>query len=228
MSERHTARMALGRRGEEPLPTLPRRRRPGRPAGMTPAGGRPQRPTERVLGGVARLDPCGLLPRARPPARYRCRSATALAPSCPLWPRPPAARARSRSRTPQAASTPANARPTSAPNARNAEPAVPAPRFLARARDRALRVVPALPAEHGAGEHVVEDLPAPRLVRAQDAMVCERLDDGPDVGLGAPANSARSDASCAIFIPDGVTRWSKRRAAISRCSGVSASIARSR
>ena len=44
----------------------------------------------------------------------------------------------------------------------------------------------------------------------------------------APANSARSDASCAIFVPDGVTRWSKRRAAISRCSGVSASIARSR
>ena len=35
----------------------------------------------------------------------------------------------------------------------------------------------------------------------------------------APANSARSEASCAIFVPDGVTRWSKSRAAISRWAG---------
>ena len=35
----------------------------------------------------------------------------------------------------------------------------------------------------------------------------------------APANSARSDASCAIFVPDGVTRWSKSRAAIVAAAG---------
>ena len=35
-----------------------------------------------------------------------------------------------------------------------------------------------------------------------------------------PANSARSDASCAIFVPDGVTRWSKSRAAIVPLRGV--------
>ena len=42
------------------------------------------------------------------------------------------------------------------------------------------------------------------------------------------ANCARSDVSCAIFMPEGVTRCSKSNAATSRCPGVSASIARSR
>ena len=105
---------------------------------------------------------------------------------------------------------------------------MPAPRLLPLARYLSLRVVPALPAEHRASERVVEDLPTPALVGAKDAVAREYRKRGPKLVLDAPANSVRSDASCAIFVPDGVTRWSKSRAAISCCSGSSASIARSR
>ena len=40
-----------------------------------------------------------------------------------------------------------------------------------------------------------------------------------DLAARAPAYSARSDASCAILVPDGVTRWSNSRAAIPAAPG---------
>ena len=64
------------------------------------------------------------------------------------------------------------------------------PRFLAGAGHRTFRVVTVLPTEHGAGEDVVEDLPAAGLVGSEDAVVRECLDDGPDLGLGRAAESA--------------------------------------
>ena len=45
---------------------------------------------------------------------------------------------------------------------------------------------------------------------------------------GTRPKSARSATSCAIFVPDGVTRWLKKRAAMSFCSGSSSSSAPSR
>ena len=97
---------------------------------------------------------------------------------------------------------------------------MPPPRVGARARDRALGVVTALPPEHRAREDVVEDLPASRLVRPQDAVAGKDADDSAHLVIRASANCARSDVSWAIFVPDGVTRCSKSRAAMSRCAGV--------
>ena len=59
------------------------------------------------------------------------------------------------------------------------------PGLGARALDGPLGVVAALPTEHGAREHVVEDLPAPRLVPPQDAVVGQDADDAPHLVLGA-------------------------------------------
>ncbi len=54
------------------------------------------------------------------------------------------------------------------------QPAMTAPSLGAGALDRSLGVVAAFPAEHGAGQDVVEDLPPPALVGAQDAVTRER------------------------------------------------------
>ena len=62
--------------------------------------------------------------------------------------------------------------------------AVPSPRVLARPPNGLLRLVARLPAEHRRRKDVMEDLPAPRLVRAEDAVVCEYSDDPSDVVLG--------------------------------------------
>src|SRR5687767_359647 len=59
-----------------------------------------------------------------------------------------------------------------------AEPTVATPRLLPCARHRPLGVVPALPAQDGASEHVVEDLPPPTVVRSKDAVTREGLNHG--------------------------------------------------
>ena len=81
------------------------------------------------------------------------------------------------------------------------------PCLVLRALDRPLRLVPRLPAEHRAGEHVVEDLPAAassvRRIRCSASTPGRRS----YLALGChPANCARSDVAWAIFVPDGVTR----------------------
>ena len=102
-------------------------------------------------------------------------------------------------------------------------PAPPAFRF-----ELAFGGVPTCPREGRTGEDVVKDLPAPSFLGAKDAMVAERRKDGRSVSSLTPANCARSETWCEIFVPDGVTRWSKSRAAISCSSGDRAATARSR
>ena len=103
-----------------------------------------------------------------------------------------------------------------------AEPAVAAPRVLACARARRA------PRRAGSSSRARRRRarrgrsPSGRLSSVRRMRWFARVaDDRPDLAPRArPRTAARSEASCAIFVPDGVTRWSKRRAAISRCSGV--------
>ncbi len=87
-------------------------------------------------------------------------------------------------------------------------------------------------ASTGCAEHVVEDLVAdvPALLdRAQDSALREprAARAGPPPAARSP-NSARSATSCAIFVPEGVTRWLKSRAATSFSSSESSAIAPAR
>ena len=95
-------------------------------------------------------------------------------------------------------------------------------RFRELALDLALRTMPRPPREHGLGEDVVEDLVADvaaLVERAQDPAVGEDREHRFElVARRRLPKSARSESSCAIFVPDGVTRWLKSRAATSFCS----------
>ena len=77
------------------------------------------------------------------------------------------------------------------------------------------------PREHRLREHVVEDLVADAaalLERAQDPALARAWRARAAARRPGPApKSARSATSCAIFVPDGVTRWLKSRAATSFC-----------
>ena len=89
----------------------------------------------------------------------------------------------------------------------------------ARLRDRALRVVAALPSEDRACEDVVEYLPASRLVRPQDAVVGEDAHDASHVVLRAMGELRKVGRLVGDLRARGRDEWSKSDAAMSRCSG---------
>ena len=83
------------------------------------------------------------------------------------------------------------------------------------------RLVLGAPREHRLREDVVEDLVADRaaLLDASGGSAARRASTstGAASSTGTSPKSARSEISCAIFVPDGVTRWLKSRAAMSFC-----------
>ena len=159
--------------------------RDDRPAGVDhpSKAGNVERPPQRVLGAGRRIEPRPLECEGDTELRIclergerACDQLTALR-DTRLVARLAALRERERRerRRSREADERAEREQTEAP--------MPSPRLLSRQPNRTLRLVTRLPAEHRRGEDVVEDLPASSLVRAQDAVVGEHVEDAAHVVL---------------------------------------------
>ena len=180
---------------------------------------RARRSTSSVAGAGESRAACAASASPSSGSRPSCRiafasSARAFAASAPRSAAPAFSRASLRCESAHRASAwyrrARRARPSRGAPAAAAGAAPPLARRRARAPSRAPP-----PGEHGRREHVVEDLVARRpaarpgtrrtMRAASSARARARAQPGP-----RRRYRARSSTACAIFVPDGVTRWSKR------------------